>query len=51
MKRSAYFASITSGLLVLAACGEQASKPQPDTRQWLAGDSHIHSYYSPGYDY
>lgn len=50
MKRSAYFASITSGLLVLAACGEQASKPQPDTRQWLAGDSHIHSYYSPGYD-
>lgn len=49
MKHLVLFAPVTATLL-LSACGNLSGEPQVDHRQWLAGDSHIHSYYSPGYD-
>lgn len=39
--------------LLLLACGSlatAASLAQDTSRQWLAGDSHVHSHWSPGYD-
>ncbi|MBZ9752889.1 hypothetical protein K7W42_18785 [Deinococcus sp. HMF7604] len=42
---------LTGSLLtLLAGCGLNSQTTTGPTRQWLAGDSHIHSYYSPGYD-
>jgi hypothetical protein len=38
-------------LLILVAAGiVTALKGQPPDRRWLAGDSHVHSHWSPGYD-
>jgi hypothetical protein len=37
-------------LLLLAACAAMTSLARTAERQWLAGDSHIHSHWSPGYD-
>lgn len=50
MKRLLIALPLSSALL-LTACNDPFGRPAADTRQWLAGDSHIHSYYSPGYDY
>jgi hypothetical protein len=39
--------------VALLACGVAAtalSRTQDVERAWLAGDSHIHSHWSPGYD-
>ena len=36
--------------LIAAATAVVASMVQPTPRQWLAGDSHVHSHWSPGYD-
>jgi hypothetical protein len=37
-------------LLLVVACGLLAALARTEERQWLAGDSHIHSHWSPGYD-
>ncbi len=37
-------------LILLPASVALTALAQPPNRQWLAGDSHIHSQWSPGYD-
>jgi hypothetical protein len=37
-------------LLLVAACMAVTPLGRSDERQWLAGDTHIHSHWSPGYD-
>lgn len=39
-----------AGPLLLVACGLLTALTSTEERQWLAGDSHIHSHWSPGYD-
>ncbi|MCZ6502311.1 MAG: phosphoesterase [Gammaproteobacteria bacterium] len=45
-------AALTGTTLILVGCTATDSEVQekPDTRQWLAGDHHIHSRYSVGWD-
>ena len=38
-------------ILFTAGAAVTISSAQDARRQWLAGDSHIHSHWSPGYDY
>jgi len=42
----------SSLLVLLASCGalNAIQSPAQPTRTWLAGDSHVHSQYSPSYD-
>jgi hypothetical protein len=37
-------------LLIVAAAAVMAGAMQVTSREWLPGDSHIHSHWSPGYD-
>jgi hypothetical protein len=36
--------------VLIALGGVAMCAPPPEVRTWLAGDSHIHSHWSPGYD-
>lgn len=40
---------LCAGLAIVAATALSFAQGRPP-REWLAGDSHIHSHWSPGYD-